>query len=158
MPKNFEVCSHKKMKKMHRSAFMRKGQKLSCLLSQKMPKNSHVREYEKIPKTRSSVVTEIAKNSQVSSHRKCQKLVCPWSRKMPKTRRSVVTKRCQKSARFAVIQKMHRSAFMQKSQKLAGPRSRKMPKTRRSAFTVNAKNSQVRGHGICQKVAGPRSR
>ena len=65
---------------------------------------------------------------------------------------------------------MHRSAFTRISETLAGPQSEKMPKhsqvrvygimpkTRRSAVTENGKNSQVRGHGNCEKLTGLWSR
>ena len=65
------------------------------------------------------------------------------SRKNAKTRRSVVTEKYQKCLGQQLLKNVKNSHFF--------------PKTRKSTITENAKNSHVRGHRKCQKLAHLRS-
>ena len=86
-----------------------------------------------MPKSRSSTVTNNAKNLQVCGHKKCQKRAGPQSRKNKNMQRSAVMHKCLKlacplSRNDIKNAKTDKSMVMEKCQKLSGPRSQKNTK------------------------------
>ena len=151
------------MPKSRNSAVMEKCQKVACPRSRKNAKKSSVHGYEKMLKTRRSAVREKYKNILRSAvMQKCLKLACLLSQNDIKNAKNSLCGhvKTQKMLSSGVMQKCltRRSMVTKKCQKVAGPPSRKNAK--KSQVRCHRKMPKSRSSAVmekCQKLTGPRS-